>query len=100
MNPLAALKEKLMVKPNVEERERVAVVIKGVKKPRKLKAPKTKTVDKEIEKGEEEEKTGKPKMLIEESDSEEEQQAAKTGPLIVDETQKGFDRITLLKKLE
>ena len=99
MNPLAALKEKLMVKPNVEERERVAVVIKGVKKPRKLKAPKTKTVDKEIEKGEEEEKTGKPKMLIEESDSEEEQQAAKTGPLIVDETQKGFDRITLLKKL-
>ena len=32
MNPLALLKEKLMVKPNVEERERVAVVIKGVKK--------------------------------------------------------------------
>ena len=32
MNPLAKLKEKLMIKPNVEERERVAVVIKGVKK--------------------------------------------------------------------
>ena len=36
MNPLARIKEKLMVKPNVEERERVAVVIKGVKKPRKI----------------------------------------------------------------
>ena len=34
MNPLVALKEKLMIKPNVEERERVAVVIKGIKKPK------------------------------------------------------------------
>ena len=42
MNPLAALKEKLMIKPNVEERERVAVVIKGVKKGRKPRAPKIK----------------------------------------------------------
>ena len=41
MNPLARIKEKLMVKPNVEERERVAVVIKGVKKPRIQRAPKT-----------------------------------------------------------
>jgi hypothetical protein len=35
MNPLALLKEKLMIKPTVEDRERVAVVIKGVKKHRK-----------------------------------------------------------------
>ena len=42
MNPLAALKEKLMIKPNVEERERVAVVIKGVKKEIKPRAPKIK----------------------------------------------------------
>ena len=100
MNPLAALKEKLMVKPNIEERERVAVVIKGVKKPRKLRAPKTKSVveeGEEIEEGEEvQKKTDKSKMVVEESDSEEE----KAGPLIVDETQKGFDRVTLLKKLE
>ena len=51
MNPLAALKEKLMVKPNVEERERIAVVIKGIKKDRKPRAPKTKAI--EIEEGEE-----------------------------------------------
>ena len=37
MNPLAALKQKLMVKPNVEERQQVAVVIKGVKTQQKPK---------------------------------------------------------------
>ena len=37
MNPLALLKEKMMLKPIVKEKERVAIIIKGVKKPRKLK---------------------------------------------------------------
>ena len=97
MNPLAALKEKLMVKPNIEERERVAVVIKGVKKQRKPRAPKTKV--EEVEEGEEQpEKTNKPKLVLEEVDSEEEQEQ-KNAPLIVDETQKGFDRDAILKKL-
>jgi hypothetical protein len=36
MNPLVALKEKLMIKPNVEERERVAVIVKGTRKPRNI----------------------------------------------------------------
>ena len=35
MNPLEALKQKLMVKPDVQEREKVAVVIKGEKKRKK-----------------------------------------------------------------
>ena len=35
MNPLAALKEKMIIKPKVEDIERVAVVIKGVKRHRK-----------------------------------------------------------------
>ena len=39
MNPLEELKQKLMVKPTVQERERVEVVIKGVKPP-KSKVPK------------------------------------------------------------
>ena len=43
MNPLAALKEKMMIKPNVEDRERVAILIKGVKptkrKPAEKKEP-------------------------------------------------------------
>jgi hypothetical protein len=73
MNPLAALKDKLMIKPNVEDRERVAVVIKGVKKHRKPIGLKIDEQDKDAE---------EKKELI-----------------IVDETQKGYDRMELTKKL-
>jgi hypothetical protein len=55
MNPLASLKEKLMVKPTIKEREKVEIVIQ--------------------------EKESIPKSII------------------VDETNKGFDRATLLKRL-
>jgi hypothetical protein len=91
MNPLAALKEKLMIKPNVEDRERVAVVIKGIKKHRKPKIPK-KIEEKD---GEEEEKE------VEEKDVEliEVEEPVKNAPVIVDETEKGFDRDALKKKL-
>ena len=96
MNYLATLKEKLMVKPNVEERERVAVVIKGLKKTRKPRAANIKE-DEEVEEDEEdedeeveEEKITKLKMGLKEQ---------KYEPLIVDETQKGYDREALLKKL-
>jgi hypothetical protein len=98
MNPLAALKEKLMIKPNVEERERVAVVIKGVKKERKPRAPKIKAA--KVEEEEDEEKDEKPiseKIILEQSESDEEDKPA--GPLIVDETEKGYDREALIKKL-
>jgi len=95
MNPLATLKEKLMIKPNVEERERVAVVIKGVKKERKPRAPKIKAV--EVEDDEEKEEETDDKIVLQPSEGEEEQK--QSGPLIVDETQKGYDRETLLKKL-
>ena len=84
MNPLAVLKEKLMIKPTVEDRERVAVVIKGVKKHRKPIAPKN----------EEEVPTlplGEPAPIVTEKKA--------PPPLIVDETQKGFDRATLKEKL-
>ena len=37
MNHLEELKQKLMVKPTVEERKRVAVIIKGDEKPEKKK---------------------------------------------------------------
>lgn len=76
MNPLASLKEKLMVKPNVGERERVAVVIKGISKP-------------DVPKGEERERDR------DHTDVE----PKKTRPVIVDETQKGYDRGALMKKL-
>jgi hypothetical protein len=95
MNPLAALKEKLMIKPNVEERERVAVVIKGVKKERKPRAPKIKAA-KVKEDLEEDVEEGKP---ISEEIIEEEEEQKQQGPLIVDETEKGYDREALIKKL-
>ena len=97
MNPLAALKEKLMIKPNVEDRERVAVVIKGIKKHRKPKVPK-KVEEKE---GEEEEKELEEKDVAEEKDIEviEDEQPITNAPVIVDETEKGFDRDALKKKL-
>jgi len=106
MNPLAALKEKMMIKPNVEERERVAILIKGVKPTKK--AP--------VEKKPDEEK--KPPKLVLEADEEEETLVGDTlekplgetleptlekketaGPIIVDATKKGFDREALLKKM-
>ena len=99
MNPLAALKEKLMIKPNVEERERVAVVIKGVKKERKPRAPKIKAakvkedIEEDIEEDVEEEKPISEKII------EEEEEEKQQGPLIVDETEKGYDREALIKKL-
>jgi hypothetical protein len=99
MNPLAALKEKLMVKPNVEERERIAVVIKGVKKQRKPRAPKTKATDESDEEELiEKQIIEKPKLILEESEREDED-LEKISPVIVDETKKGYDREALLKKL-
>jgi hypothetical protein len=98
MNPLAALKEKLMIKPNVEDRERVAVVIKGIKKHRKPKVPK-KVEEKEHE--EDEKKDEKDEKEVEEKDLEliEMEEPVKNAPVIVDETEKGFDRDALKKKL-
>jgi len=88
-----------MIKPNVEERERVAVVIKGVKKERKPRAPKIKAAKVEEEKGEDEDEEEKPisEKIIEQEEEEEEKK--QVGPLIVDETEKGYDREALIKKL-
>ena len=40
MNHLERIKQQLMVKPDIQERERVAVVIKGEKKPKAIKEKK------------------------------------------------------------
>jgi len=82
MNPLESLKQKLMVKPTVEERERVAVVIKGEKITKKQAIPK------------------QPADLLEKEEEEEEEAPKIIAPIIVDETQKGFDRKTLLNRLK
>jgi hypothetical protein len=93
MNPLEALKQKLRVKPVVEEKERIAVVIKGEQK--KMAEPKKRVVKEELE-----------EFVPEVEEEEKEMDIVKApliavkGPIIVDQTDKGFDRATLLDKLK
>ena len=87
MNNLEKLKQKMMIKPKVEEREKIAVVIKSQKK--------AKPVAKDSDLGQDE--------ATKEPEEEEKQPLAATllvAPIIVDETNKGFDRNTLLEKLK
>jgi len=118
MNHLEQLKQKLMIKPTVEERERVVVVIKGEKKHRKPKAqvskkPTDKTIGEKLEEGvvdlsEQISKIQKVQGIlptyvdaedIEELQEEEPEQAETGRPIIIDKTQEGYDRAALLKKL-
>jgi hypothetical protein len=101
MNPLAALKEKMMIKPNIEEREKVAILIKGVKPNKRVPAEKKEPVKKK-------EQPSAPKLKLEgdepidwedvEEEEEKEEsvvkavkETSKDGPIIVDATEKGFD---------
>jgi hypothetical protein len=81
MNPLASLKEKLMIKPVIEERERVAVLIKGNKKSKKMEP---------ISKEEQEDKI---------VDQEDELQDKQTAPIIEMQMDTNFDRKALLTRL-
>jgi hypothetical protein len=88
MNPLASIKEKMMRKPIIEaEKERVAVVIKEIKKPRKI----TRNPIKKIEEGDEE-------ANLEEEELEEEEEDV-AGPIIEMKTNIGYNRKALLNKL-
>lgn len=115
MNNLEKIKQKLMVKPNVQERERIAVVIEGEKltKPQ-FKKKTEKNIAEKIEEGivdlseqistiQELEGILPAKIDIEGQEEEIQKELEKNEkvqkPLIVDETQKGFDRNKLLQKL-
>jgi hypothetical protein len=114
MNNLEKIKQKLMVKPNVQERERVAVVIKGENKLAKSQKNKPeKNIAENIEEGiielgeqistiQEMEGILPANIDIEEMEQINEKLETKEKPfkpLIVDETQKGYDRNALLQKL-
>jgi len=118
MNHLEQIKQKLMVKPDVQERERVAVVIKGEKKPGKTVAATTKkkekTLGEQLQKGvtdlgeqisQIQEMEGILPADVKISDLEEGEEVEKGEnvkkglPIIVDKTQQGYDREALLKKL-
>ena len=91
MNPLEALKQKLRVKPVVEEKERVAVVIKGEQK---------KTAEPKKRVAREEELEEFVPEVEEEKDIVKAPVTAVKGPLIIDQTDRGFDRATLMDKLK
>jgi hypothetical protein len=99
MNPLESLKDKLKIKPTVEERKRVDVVIKGQSK--------NPVVPKEIKSntfignlalnlgvGLDQEKEE-----IVKTQSQENVPNPQTLPIIIDETSKGYNREDLLKKI-
>uniref|UniRef100_A0A6C0EQ96 Helicase ATP-binding domain-containing protein n=1 Tax=viral metagenome TaxID=1070528 RepID=A0A6C0EQ96_9ZZZZ len=86
MNPLEALKQKLMVKPTVKERERVAVVIKGDEKSKKLISKQKSAI---VVENEEKQMQEEPDVTL-----------LKPKTLIIDETKKGYDRDTFLNKLK
>ena len=84
MNPLEALKQKLKVKPTVEERKPVEVVIQlGEKEEKPLKHVKFASEEKNEPKGQQEK----------------EQSKEKSNFSIIDKRDQGFDRDTLMKKL-
>jgi hypothetical protein len=93
MNPLEALKQKLKVKPDVKEKEKVAVVIKGEKQ-------KTSGPIKKVEREQLELEEFVPEVETEERDIVKDPRTIVKGPLIVDQTDKGFDRASLLEKLK
>jgi hypothetical protein len=112
MNPLETLKQKLKVKPNIEERKPVAIVIKGTEKVEKLKIPQSravlmkpnlKTYMEEKEEGELEEDELEEGEEIELEKEEEKVKKQEKNILkataIIDETHKGFNRKDLLQKL-
>ena len=98
MNHLETLKQKLMVKPTVEEREKVAVIINGTTKIQKKPKIIQKRQESEKEEGEESEddEEGEQDKDIEDDESENDTQPITK---IVDETNTGFDRASLLKRL-
>ena len=86
MNPLAAMKEKLMIKPIVEESERVAVIVKEMQKPRKQKIEEGEKIKEEIQE--------------DESDEEELPKFKKTTQIIEFKNEGKFDKLAFKKRLE
>jgi hypothetical protein len=93
MNPLEALKQKLQVKPVVKEKEKVAVVIKGQKKT-------TSGPIKRVEREQVELEEFVPEVEGEEEKEVDIVKAPLIGPLIVDQTNTGYDRASFLEKLK
>jgi len=97
MNPLEALKQKLKVKPDVKEIEKVAVVIKGDQQ-KQPGVPKKKEAKAKV--GEDELEEFVPEVEEEEKDIVKEPVTAVKGPIIFDKTDKGYDRASLMEKLK
>ena len=114
MNHLEQLKQQLMIKPDVNERERVAVVIKGEKRQRKTKIATEKKTDKNIGELLEEGVTDLGEQIseiqqiqgilpvkvdIKQHEEKDDEVGQSKRPIIIDKTHEGYDIETLLKKL-
>lgn len=111
MNHLEQLKQQLMIKPDVKERERVAVVIKGEKRQRKTKNAKEmndKTIGEQLEEGitdlseqisEIQQIQGILPVKVDIKQPEDEEVEQSKHPIIIDKTHEGYDIESLLKKL-
>ena len=99
MNPLETLKQKLRVKPTVEEKERVAVVIKGDKQ-KPGESIKKLVREKVVREKDELLEEFVPEVEEEDKDIVKEPVISISGPLIIDQTDKGYDRLSLLKRLK
>jgi hypothetical protein len=102
MNHLEQLKQKLMVKPNVQEREKIAVVINVEKKKRLPRFPlKEQIIGEPIEQlpFEVVDLDEKVQQIEDKEEHESKEKLIPERPIIVDMTEKGYDREALLKKL-
>ena len=101
MNPLAAMKEKLMIKPVVEESERVAVVIKENQKPRK-KEKQYKNEEQELEEPGKKilEEENEEQDNLEEENEEEPRRIKQVRQIIEFKNEGKFDKLAFKKRLE
>ena len=100
MDHLEKLKQKLMVKPDVQEREPVAVIIKGDSKDKKPRAKKNiiQEAVTDVAKHISEVEVSQAILPVKIGDEVEPIKKAKA-PTIIDRTDQGYDRTALLKKL-
>ena len=101
MNHLEKIKQQLMIKPDVQERERVAIIIKGDSKSRER--TEKKTIGEELEKGVTD--LGEQISQIQQFEGilpvsiETKNKENIIRPVIIDKTQNGYDYKSLLNKL-
>ena len=101
MSNLEKLKQKLMIKPTLHEREPVNIIIKEQVNPAIKPIPKKMLKSDKMQNDEDEEVEQEQEQEVEQEKNRKKKELTNTiKPIIVDETDKGFDRNTLLTKIK